>query len=368
MLLQYTKIKLLYILEHDIGITGTALKWCESFLTNRSFKVKIGESCSEDTLLPYGVAQGSVLGPRFFNIYGRSLYKYVEPTKFDIEGFADDHQLVKQFLPLLQKYALGEGIQKCLDCIAEWMRDHFLRLNPDKTKILVIAPPSIQKEIVIRGIFADNNCIRFVDTAKNLGIVLDSELSFNAHVTKVVKTCFGVLRDLHSIKHFLTLDHLKSLVCSFIFSHLDYCNALFYGLNSATISKLQRVQNCAARLVLRKSNLGSLDSIFLEFHWLKVRQRILYKILLIMYKCIHDRAPDSLSHSSYAESDRLMKLRETKVKTAYGDRAFSHAGPKLWNLLPYDIRNLHEVDVFKKSLKSFLMLNGDEFVRKIKIR
>ena len=93
---------LLNILQHDIGVTGTALKWFESFLTNRTFNVKVGESYSEETELPYGVAQGSVSGPRLFNIYTKSLGKYVEPAKFTIEGFADDHQLLKQFLPLLQ--------------------------------------------------------------------------------------------------------------------------------------------------------------------------------------------------------------------------------------------------------------------------
>ena len=78
---------------------------------------------------------------------------------------------------------------------------------------------------------------------KNLGVVLDSELSFEAHVNKVVKTCFLFIRKLYSIKQFLSQEHLKSLVLSFIFSRLDYCNALFYGLNTSTIQKLQRVQN-----------------------------------------------------------------------------------------------------------------------------
>ena len=106
--------KLLHILEHDIGIVGTSLKWFESFLKGRSQKVKIGEEYSEILELLYGVAQGSVLGPQLFKIYIRSLYKYVEATKFEIEGFADDHQLIKQFLISLQVKALGADIQNLL--------------------------------------------------------------------------------------------------------------------------------------------------------------------------------------------------------------------------------------------------------------
>ena len=281
--------KLLDVLRYDIVVTGTVYKWFKSFLTNRSFKVKIDDSYSIDTPLLFGVTQGSVLGPKLFNLYSKSLYKYVESTKFSIKGFADDHQLLKHFLPSLQSYALGEGIQQCLDSISRWMNDNFLRLNNGKTKIIVIAPPSIQKEIAIHGIFINNNCIRFADHAKNLGVILDNKLSFDTHIAKVVKTCFGMLRELHSIKHLLTQDHLKSLVCSYTCSYLDYCNSLFFGFSA------EHVQNCAARLILKKGNFGSLNNVFLKFHWLTIKERILYKLLLIVHKCLHQQAPDSLN-------------------------------------------------------------------------
>ena len=158
--------KLLKILYTDIGIRGKAYSWCKSFLTNRTFRVKIGEAYSDEETLLFGVAQGSVLGPRFFNIYTRPLYRYMEPTGFEIDGFADDNQLMKHFLPRLQCYALGKSIQDCLSHILQWMNEYFLRLNQDKTKILVIAPPSIRKEIIIGGVFLNNTCIRFVDSAK----------------------------------------------------------------------------------------------------------------------------------------------------------------------------------------------------------
>ena len=194
--------KLLKILYTDIGIRGKAYSWCKSFLTNRTFRVKIGEAYSDEETLLFGVAQGSVLGPRFFNIYTRPLYRYMEPTGFEIDGFADDNQLMKHFLPRLQCYALGKSIQDCLSHILQWMNEYFLRLNQDKTKILVIAPPSIRKEIIIGGVFLNNTCIRFVDSAKNLGFILDSELVFDQHVNKVVKACYMARRQLSQSSHF----------------------------------------------------------------------------------------------------------------------------------------------------------------------
>ena len=170
------------------------------------------------------------------------------------------------------------SIQFCLNQISEWMNDHFLRLNQDKTKIIVIAPPSIKREVVIGGMFLNNQCIRFVDSAKNLGVILDTALSFDLQINKVVKSCFGIIRKLSSIKHFLTKEHLVSLVCSYIFSQIDYCNSLYYGLNVISLKKPQHVQNCAARLVMKHRLQTPLDGVFLKLHWLKVRERILFKL------------------------------------------------------------------------------------------
>ena len=90
--------------------------------------------------------------------------------------------------------------------------------------------------------------------------------------------------------------------------------------------------------------------------------------MLLVHKCLHFKAPESLRNLlSYSDSERLMKLRETKVRTRYGDRAFSHVGPKLWNMLPHFIRSQDETNSFKKMLKSFLITTGDDFHSKINI-
>ena len=243
------------------------------------------------------------------------------------------------------------------------MNEHFLCLNQDKTKILVIAPPSIQPEIVVRGVFIKNICIRFVRSAKNLGLILDEELSFECQINKVVKGCYGTIKDLSQIKGFLTEEQLKQLVASYIFSLMDYCNALYYGINANLTMKLQRVQNCAARLVSKaRIPSGQTDKVLSDLHWLKAKFRSVYKILLITHNCLNQNAPkDVMAMLNFGESARTMKLQETSYKNKYGERAFSHVAPKLWNLLPKDIRVVNDTDKFKKMLKSFLMIRGDEY-------
>ena len=357
--------KLLNILEKELGFRGTALKWFKSFLQGRTQKVKVGETYSDETTLDFGVAQGSILGPPLFNAYTRTFPGRVKVTvKFTVEGYADDHQLLKEFNVMFQFEILGEGIEKCFREIDDWMKEFFLKLNPSKTKIMIVAPPSIRQQILINGTFINGQCIRFVDCAKNLGVLLDSELTMTAQVNKVVASCFITIRLFSRIKYFLIQEQLNTLVCSMIFSTLDYCNVLYYGLNSNLIKKMQRVQNCAARLVLKINRFDKvdLDEVYKKLHWLRIKERIVYKVLLIVHKSVHGVAPDELSALFHVvHSDRTKKLVAKKCNGVIGDRAISVCGPKLWNALPLGMRVEESTDVFKKSLKTFLFSNKDRF-------
>ena len=353
---------LLHILENEIGIKASALRWFASFLIGRKYTVKINSSYSPESELLYGVPQGSVLGPILFNIYLRGLYRISGIINFEIDGFADDNQLVRQFLVSMQFEALGDSIFTCMENVAAWMHSHFLCLNTEKTKILIIAPPDVQREVIIRGVFLQTSCIRFVDTAKNLGILLDHTLTMETQINKVVSLCYCIIRKISEIRTVLSNEQVNTLVCCDIFTRLDYCNSLYFGLPKSLLQKLQRVQNSALRLVLKdKLPLSqSLDKHMLELHWLKVHERVIYKIALTVHKCLHEKGPNALQKLlQYADSARTMNLQETRVNGKYGKRAFSHVAPKLWNLIPLNIRQEQCTDKFKKLLKSHLLLNGE---------
>ena len=93
--------------------------------------------------------------------------------------------------------------------------------------------------IVIQETFIDRNCIRFVNSAKNLGVILDNDLSFERQINSVVKSCFNIIRNLSKIRALLTYEQLRTAVRACIFSKLDYCNSMYYGINSILINKLQ---------------------------------------------------------------------------------------------------------------------------------
>ena len=106
---------------------------------------------------------------------------------FNIFGFADDHQLVKSFLPIFQVAALGDDIQRCFDKISKWMNEFFLCLNVNKTKISIVLPPSLKDQMVIHWTFINEKCVRFVHSARRLGVILDHELSFEPQIINLSK-------------------------------------------------------------------------------------------------------------------------------------------------------------------------------------
>ena len=180
----------------------------------------------------------------------------------------------------------------------------------------------------------------------------------------MVSTSFSTIRQLSRIKYFLSTEELNTIVCSLIFSNTDYCNALYYGLNKEILNKLQRVQNCAARLVMKVNRFDhvSLDKVFCELHWLRVRERIVYKVILIVHKCVNGKAPVEISGLfRVVKSSRTKKLDVVTCSGAMGERAISVCGPKLWNALPPVLREETRTDEFKKSLKTFLFKDADLF-------
>ena len=137
---------------------------------------------------------------------------------------------------------------------------------------------------------------------------------------------------------------------------MDYANCLLFHVADKYIRKLQRVQNLAARIIL---NIPTFDHVL---HWLPIKARIEYRILLMVYKIIHVLAPEYLSDLAtiYTPKRSLRSINETKLvvpksKTVmYGVESFASAAPKLWNSLPNELREAESVGIFQKHLKTFI--------------
>ena len=125
-------------------------------------------------------------------------------------------------------FNLHNEIPKCIEAMIRWSNVHFMKINPDKTEIILLRPPSLDGQVVINGVFIGDQCIRFSDEVKNVGVWLDKNLNFKKQVNAIVSHGYKISKDVRQIKKFLEADNLKQLMHAVIASRLDYCDSVLY--------------------------------------------------------------------------------------------------------------------------------------------
>ncbi|XP_072046942.1 uncharacterized protein [Amphiura filiformis] len=235
------------------------------------------------------------------------------------------------------------------------MSTNKLQLNESKTEFMVLASKHNLEDLSTVTLNLDNTPIIPSTVIKNLGVKFESDMSMTAQVASISSSTNYHLRKINRIRRFIDKDTCKQAVRALITSRLDYCNSLLINITAKDIQKLQKIQNRSARLIFRASRRENTSPLIQELHWLPVKQRIIFKIILLVYKCLHNQAPIYLTEllHIYIPSVNLRsghdqpRLVVNRTFTAQGDRAFTNAAPMLWNTLPNIIRNSITVASFK---------------------
>ena len=259
---------LLERLSSWFGITGTALNWIKSYLSSRSFYVKIKNSHSSIFQLLYGVPQGSVLGPLLFILYTTPLRTVISQSCVHHHLYADDTQLFISFSSskFLENISL---LENTIAKVCSWMSSNLLMLNPSKTDFLLIGLPKQLSKLTNPSLSFTNNVALYpVTSARNLGILFDSNFSLSDHISSVTKSCMSHIRDLRRIRPVLNQSTARNIATALIHSKLDYCNSLFLNLPANQLNCLQLVLNSAARAVTNTSKFHHITHILKSLHWL----------------------------------------------------------------------------------------------------
>ena len=262
--------------------------------------------------------------------------------------------------PTDEKTALTR-IQACVRELKAWLNHNRLHLNDNKTEVLVITTQSCANKHSVADVIVGDSIIRPTAVARNIGVMFDNELSLKSQVSKLCQVAFFYIRRIRAIRDCLTQQATELLIHSLVISRLDYGNGLLYGVPDKLLDKLQRVQNVAARVVVKASRYDHITPILKSLHWLPIRYRTEYKLLLLTFKALHHLAPSYLTdllqlyhptRTLRSSSDSLLTARCARLRN-YGDRAFCVAAPKLWNDLPLNIRECGSVHSFKRLLKTY---------------
>ena len=230
------------------GISGTALSWFTSYLTDRQQTIKIGNCFSDMLPTSCGVPQGSVLGPLLFTLYTPPLSSVIQGHNLDHHLYADDTQIYISLTTPDGCRSLHQP-RHCLQYVSLWMKNSKLKLNANKTEFIIIG--TVTQRAKLDGFFPTHILIQSVTPAppvSNLGVNFDESFNFKQHISKTCRCCFYHIRE-PRIRRLLSLYVAKTIATTLVSSRLDYCNSLLYNTANKDIVRLQRVQNCLARVV-----------------------------------------------------------------------------------------------------------------------
>ena len=185
-----------------------------------------------------------------------------------------------------------------------------------------------------------------MNVVRNLGVILDENMTMSEHIARVCRTCYYQLRQIRRIKRSLTANSITLLVLAPVHRRLDYLNSVLYSLPWSRLQLLQSVLNSAARLIRGLKRFDHISPVLVELYWLPYPQRV----CMIMCKCLEGPAPaylvafctkgSAVSGRSALRSAVCGNHVVPSHRTEWSLRAFAVAGPSCLNELPVELRDL----------------------------
>ena len=251
---------------------------------------------------------------------------------------------------------------ECKTTIEQCVHDIDNSMVINKLKLVVLNSSRYHPRPPLDSLQIGNVTVAPSSSARNLGVILDKCFNFQEHTKSICKSSHYHIRNITKIRKYIDEESAKIVVHAFVTAKLDSCNSLLYGLPQHLILRLQSIQNTAARVVARTGKFGHITPVLKQIHWLPVHYRIVFKILLLVYKALNGTALSYISELlKYHTSERKLRLSsqhllvtpKARLKT-YGERAFAVAAPRLWNSIPLELRSSSSIDIFKRHLKTYL--------------
>jgi hypothetical protein len=358
-----------------IGVCDAALRWFDSYLTNRFQYVSIGSSASNLLSIKIGVPQGSILGPLLFIIYINDLPKASSLLNF---LFADDTTLLSSHNDL--NYLI-ESINTEFQKIVHYFRAHKLSIHPAKTKFILFsnspAAHTMPCNICINYNNSGNNDPSLIfplekvtanselPAVKFLGIFIDPSLNFKFHINFISSKISKAMYFLRSAKNILTEKALKALYYALVHCHLIYGILIWSCTSLSNLKNLEKKQKDAIRIVTHSPYNAHTEPLFKKLNILPLQQLIQYFKIQFMQQYKFKHLPSAFENEWFSNEERyasqdLMPLRNNDdffvpfARTGQAERIPLFALPKIWNDFP-DIILKSEANklIFNSKLKGY---------------
>ena len=332
-----------------LGIGGSFLNVCREFLSDRRQTVVVDGSVSSSVEIVSGVPQGSVLGPILFILYTSGLFSITD-NKF--VGYADDSTLVAVIPKPSDRPRVEASILRDLQAISGWCDRWCMKLNPSKTKSLVVSrsrtpfPPH-------GSLVFDGAIIKEVSVLEILGVKFDGKFLFEEHIRAMAKSAMrkiGLMRVARRVYDDVSV--LRRCFFSFILPSLEYCSAVWSSAASCHLSLLDRVVHSASTLC------SSEDLVDLSVRRDVAGLCMFYKIYHNLHHPLNDVVSAPLRRvrqTRAAEMAHDFEVRPLKCRTAQFERCFVNSMGRIWNSLPDVVFDGGSLDGFKRATNRWLV-------------
>ncbi|KAL1452280.1 hypothetical protein WDU94_006566 [Cyamophila willieti] len=341
----------------SMNFSQNSLAWFRSYLDNRRQCVKGKEGLiSSWTNCLSGVPQGSVLGPLLFSLFINTI---TDTISCNCHLYADDLQLYMHF-PVDSYVDSVNQMNVNLERLRIWVKNHGIVPNPRKFQAIVIgSSPLLAQLDLSSGILQfDGVEIPFSDQVKNLGVIMDKNLSWDLHINNISKKCYYSFHSLKILRRMLPFGIRKMLCTALIMPIIEYAHIVYLNITQELKSKVQRLQNSCVRYVFGLRKYDHVTMCRVSLGWMTTQQRRDIHTLLLLWRVLNTRTPSYLSsmfiplsrslHDTRAGNEALLMI--PMHRTNFFADSFAVQAVKLWNLLPSYIRTSTHYPSFRRLL------------------
>lgn len=354
------KHSLLFRILNYLAFGESAIALLKSYLSNRNQYVEIDGIRSSCREINQGVPQGSVLGPLLFSIYTTKLLTVI--THSNYHQYADDTQIYISF-PYSNRDEACLHLNQDLNKLTAFASQHYLNVNGLKSKFLVFGTSS-QSERLLQHfkVKVNNTEILPTNSARNLGLILDTKLRFTDHINNCTRQAYGKLKILYGHRQVLNRDIKIILSEALILSQFNFCDSLYDPcLDAVTTRKIQVCQNSCLRFIYGIKRRQHITHKIKETGWLNMQDRRYLHSAVLFHRIISTHTPSYLHNKiNYRTDVHNLNLRNKGqispplLHTELCKRSFSYHIYKLYNELPLPLKTLPILE-FKKQLKERLL-------------